>query len=82
MFAVTGGSNAAEEVGVGRENGLGGLPDGIGILVEGKFIEDEVAGEAAGGAGIGGEDFDAARTLVVFPGDKTYPHLHAHVFIF
>ncbi len=32
--------------------------------MEGKFVEDEVAAEAAGGAGIGGEDFDAAGVAV------------------
>ena len=29
-------------------------------IVEGEFVENEVSGEAAGGAGVGREDFDAA----------------------
>ena len=40
--------------------GFGGFPDGVGVFVKGEFVEDEVAGEAAGGAWIGGENFDAA----------------------
>ena len=34
------------------------------MFVEGEFIEDEIAGETPGGAGIGGEDFDASGVAV------------------
>ena len=44
--------------------------------MEGKFIEDEVAGETAGGAGIGGENLDAAGFVVAENAD-----FQAHVVI-
>jgi len=60
VFAVWGGGDAALVVWVGGEDGFGGFPDGVGVFVEGEFVEDEVAGEAAGGAWVGGEDFDSS----------------------
>ena len=60
MFAVAGGGDAAEVVGVACQDGFDGFPDGGAVFMEGEFIQDEIAGEAAGGAGICGEDFDAA----------------------
>ena len=64
MFAIGCGCNAAEEVFVGGEDGLGSFPDGVRVVVEGEFVEDEVAGEAAGGARAGSEDEDAAGMAV------------------
>ena len=43
--------DAAEVIGIGREDRFSGFPDGGGVFVEGEFVEDEVAGESAGGAG-------------------------------
>ena len=77
MAAVAGGGDAAEVVRVGGEDGFGGFPDGGGVFVEGEFVEDEVAGEAAGGAWVGGEDFDAAGLAVGADAD-----FHAHVLEF
>ena len=64
MFAVGGAGDAAQKVFVGGENGFGGFPDGGGVFVVGEFVEDEVAREAASGAGVGGEDLDAAGLAV------------------
>lgn len=64
VFAVGGGSDAAEEIGMGSEGGFGGFPDGGGVFVEGKFVENEIAEEAAGGAGIGGANADAAALAI------------------
>lgn len=49
---------------MGSEDGFGGFPDGFGVLVEGEFVEDKVAAEAAGGAWGGGEDDDATGLAV------------------
>jgi hypothetical protein len=70
VFAVGGAGDAAEVVWIGGEDGFGGFPDGGGVFVEGEFVEDEVAAEAAGGAGVGSEDFDAAGLAV--DGDASF----------
>ena len=58
VFAIGRAGDATKVIGLRGENRFGGAPDGGGILMEGKFVEDEIAGETAGGAGIGGENFD------------------------
>ena len=59
-MAIAGGSDAAEVIGVAGEDGFGGFPDGEAVFVEGELVQDEVAGEAAGGAAV-----RSARDVVV-----------------
>ena len=69
LTAVAGAGDAAQKIFVAAENRLGGFPDGGVVLVKGEFVEDEVAAETAGGAGIRGEDFDAAFAAGDFDAD-------------
>ena len=80
MAAIAGAGDAAAVIGVAGEDGFGGFPDGVAVLVEGEFIEDEIAGEAAGGAGIGGEDLDAAGAFEAIA-DEGDADFHAHVVV-
>ena len=74
VLAVAGGGDAAAEIGIAGKDRFGGFPDGGAVFVEGEFVEDEVAGKTAGGAGIGGEDFDAADLAFALDAD-----FHAHL---
>ena len=74
--AVARGGDAAEEVRVGGEDGFGRVPDGGGVLVEGELVKDQVTGEAAGGAGIGRQHFNAPDLPLDFHGD-----LKSHVLV-
>lgn len=59
-LAVGGAGDATEKILVGLEDGMGSGPNGGAVLVESEFVEDEIAGETAGGQRIGGEDENAA----------------------
>jgi hypothetical protein len=60
VTAIAGAGNAAKKIFVAAEDGFGGFPDRDVVLVKGEFVENEIAAEAASGARVGGEDFDAA----------------------
>src|SRR4051794_37163889 len=64
VASVGSAGDAAEVIGVGAEDWFGGFPDGGAVFVKGELVEDEIAGKAAGGAWVGGEDFDAAGLAV------------------
>ena len=63
MFAVSRGGDAAQEIRVATEDGFGGFPDRAAVLVKSKFVEDKIATETTGGAGIRGENLDATHDI-------------------
>src|SRR5437763_766738 len=69
MAAVRGAGDAAEKVAVCAQNRLGSFPNRGAVFVESEFVEDQVAGEAAGSTGIGWKNFYSADLTIGFEAD-------------